>query len=260
MRDPVKAIDRNVITTSDKYQFHSSEDLIQLFTEYGYEHTSTIRHGVRNEANEGFQKHIMRFKVAEIDPGNNLELLVTNSHRGDSSLKFDLGVFRLICTNGLIAGDKLFHERIPHKGKNFFDKVALAINSFSEVIPQAVDNIRRMQGTEVTPEQMSFYAQQVMEKLFIPQQEEGKNIAVRFSSLAPRRQEDNAPTAYNVFNVIQEAVIKGGVKYVTSKEDDKGQLVHKNNSTRIIRSVDRITEMNKYCWDVAQEILLKVAA
>ena len=50
------------------------------------------------------------------------EIILLNSHDGSSSYQMLPGLFRGVCTNGLVCGQSFGEVRVPHKG-NVVEKV-----------------------------------------------------------------------------------------------------------------------------------------
>ncbi|MEN1550794.1 DUF932 domain-containing protein, partial [Pseudomonas aeruginosa] len=44
------------------------------------------------------------------------EIILLNSHDGTSSYQMLAGMFRFVCSNGLVCGDIVADVRVPHKG------------------------------------------------------------------------------------------------------------------------------------------------
>ena len=44
------------------------------------------------------------------------EIILLNSHDGTSSYQMLAGMFRFVCSNGLVCGDTVANVRVPHKG------------------------------------------------------------------------------------------------------------------------------------------------
>src|SRR5258708_14119334 len=69
---------------------------------------------IRTEARRGFQKHVVRFARVEhlqtweknqVRP----EVVLVNSHDKSSAYQLHCGLFRLVCTNGMVVSDDTFH-------------------------------------------------------------------------------------------------------------------------------------------------------
>src|SRR5215471_20892423 len=65
----------------------------------------------RTAAKVGFQKHLLRFRLAEqmqtLDEWN-AELVLTNSHDAGCAYVMRIGIFRRLCSNGLVVSDDSF--------------------------------------------------------------------------------------------------------------------------------------------------------
>ena len=86
------------------------------------------------------------------------EIILLNSHDGSSSYKMIPGMFRQVCSNGLVAWKDFGEIRVPHKG----DIVGQVIEGAYTVLKtfDAVDeNIDLMKSIQLTlPEQRLFGA------------------------------------------------------------------------------------------------------
>lgn len=58
------------------------------------------------------------------------EIVLLNSHDGTSSDQMLAGMFRFVCSNGLVCGDTVADVRVPHKG----DVAGHAIEGAFEVL------------------------------------------------------------------------------------------------------------------------------
>jgi hypothetical protein len=74
-------------------------------------------------------------KVADTYP----RIILTNSHDGFNSFKFMVGIFRLICSNGLVCGETLENMSIRHINYNF--------EELRKVVKQAIENVPNIVAT-----------------------------------------------------------------------------------------------------------------
>ena len=50
------------------------------------------------------------------------QILMTNSHDGKNSFQFQAGLYRLVCSNGLVIADAQFEDvKMRHMGYSFED-------------------------------------------------------------------------------------------------------------------------------------------
>jgi hypothetical protein len=60
---------------------------------------------------------MMRLRHAsQINGAEANEIVLLNSHDGTSSYQMLAGMFRFVCSNGLVCGDTVADVRVPHKG------------------------------------------------------------------------------------------------------------------------------------------------
>ena len=84
----------------------------------GFQPFTVTQTRVRNEDRRDFTKHMIRFRHAgQINArGEANEIILLNSHDGTSSYQMLAGMFRFVCSNGLVCGDTVADVRVPHKG------------------------------------------------------------------------------------------------------------------------------------------------
>src|SRR5690606_24148741 len=95
--------------------------------------TKAMQSRARAEENRGFSKHMIRFRRHDARPvvGDNIpELVLVNSHDGASGFNLMAGVFRLVCSNGMVVGNVSDKLSVRHTG----DAVNNVIEGSYEVI------------------------------------------------------------------------------------------------------------------------------
>nr|QTX14453.1 UPF0380 proteins YafZ and homologs [Klebsiella pneumoniae] len=71
---------------------------------------------VRDEDKRGHTKHMVRLRREGTNKGTEVpEIILLNSHDGSSSYQMIPGMFRFVCTNGLVCGTSFGEIRVPHK-------------------------------------------------------------------------------------------------------------------------------------------------
>jgi hypothetical protein len=248
--DPTLATNRMVKTTSENYKFQSSQELIDKITSNGFELETVSYAKPRKKERYGYQKHIMIFKREDlkIDENNYVRLLVTNAHDGRSSLKFNLGIYRTVCANGLVVGDSFFSDRVIHLGNNFDRKVDEILERFVAKLPEVISLVRQMKSVEVDSR---LKARIAMECVKFAHNGE-KDIVDIESVMRVRRSLDKATNLYTVFNVIQENILRGKYQYRKHVEKTDQYVTRK---ARAIKSIDRARKVNQHCFEVALKYL-----
>ena len=176
-------------------------------------------------------------------------IILTNSHDGFNSFKFMVGLFRLVCSNGLVVADnEMVNMSIRHINYSF-DELRKVVNEAIKQVPNIVMTMNTMKNTEVTDEQKREMATEVVkirkniedDKKFSLDEDTIREI------LMPVREEDNGNDLWTVFNICQEKLIKGG--YMALGNNNK---VRKQRS---ITSIKKDIDYNQRLWDVAMRYM-----
>ena len=73
---------------------------------------------VCDEGRRDFTKHMLRLcHETQTNDGEANEIIMLNSHDGTSSYQMLAGMFRFVCSNGLVCGDTVADVRVKHKGQ-----------------------------------------------------------------------------------------------------------------------------------------------
>lgn len=149
-------------------------------------------------------KHVVRMAFAEkIQFGEDMmcpEVVITNSFDCMSSLKVDVGIFRLVCTNGLTVKVKDFGSlKLRHVG-NADDMAHEILMGMIDLIPEVENIIIRMRCKVLTEQQAIDFAIKAAQirwnKEFTPEQ--AKVL------LKAARPEDDGLHLWEVMNRVQE--------------------------------------------------------
>ncbi len=170
-----------------------------------------------------------------------------NSHDGTSSYQLMAGVFRLVCSNGMVVADSLLeYVKVKHTG-SVVDNVIDGCIDILGRLPLAMESVREMQALTLTDgEQRAFAQAAIAARYDTP--EAAPIQADRL--LAPRRHADQGPDLWRTLNRVQEGMIRGGVSYIHRNAD--GQRSHRR--TREINGIDQNTSINRALWTLAEEM------
>lgn len=235
---------------STRYAFISTAELIEPLLKT-YDITQASQRSTRkNGRDPAFTRHIVRLRPKGSKPivgGAHPEVLVTNSHDGQSKFSIFAGLFRLVCSNGLVIswGPKQGGEFV-HVGDRdrILDQAAAAVKLAQGVEPV----VRAMTKNLMTEKQMASFAAAAALLAY------GGDFD-RFDPtllLAARREEDKDPTVWNVYNRVQENVMRGGVSFVSAASQ-------REFSTRGITHIGRTIDFNAGLWDLAAKHVKKAA-
>jgi len=239
---------------SERYGYvPTSAILTKLFKEdYVCVQASQSKVRKSNKDRENFTKHMLRFrsrKHAEAERvvgGMIPEVVLINSHDGSSSFILQAGLFRLVCSNGLVVQSQDYGSiRINHSG-NIADRVLEASDAIMEEAPKILAVTKAWDAIKVNRRQQLALA--------------NKALILRFNDnspltadqiLVPKRNEDEAPTLWRTFNTIQEHLAQGGLAGRTANG--------RNTVVRSIKSVNNTLNFNRGLWEMADGIARKSA-
>ena len=229
---------------SEHYVHIPTDNVIKDMMELGWKPCQAVEIKARKKSTKGYQRHMIKFFNPDITiegKGDDVfpQILLTNSHDGLSSFKFQIGLFRLVCSNGMVVCDTSYGDfKLRHMGYTFEElqtKVSEAVESF----PGLVKKINEFNNTELSDIQITEFA--------------GKAAIIRFGEhvkmdldelIAVERTEDKGTNLWVVFNRIQEKLITGGCSY------KNGTKVRK---ARAIKNFSQDLRINEQLWKLAEE-------
>src|ERR1700751_1680039 len=142
-------------TVSDRYSFLPTSSILRGMRENGWVPVRAEQQRVRTAARRGFQKPLIRFARAEhlhswektqVRP----EVVFLNSHDKSSAYQLHCGLFRLVCSNGMVVADASFQRiSIKHSGFNP-DSVIDASFKVLSAVPDIMNKVRLFQDRVLT--------------------------------------------------------------------------------------------------------------
>lgn len=235
---------------SEQYTFVPTHSVLDTFREAGYYPIMAGESKVRNEQNQGYQKHIIQFRSVDniLRPNSNEEyadIVLTNSHNRTSSFIVDLAFFRIVCSNMLVVPSQSFvHHSIMHKGFNL-SKVDNAINEVTSYMPKIQEQIESFKCISLSSLEQHSLASAAIDIRFDRKQHEVSSNEL----LTVNREEDEDNSLWTVFNRIQEAIIRGGIK-------GKNKHTGKSFTSKAITAIDANLKLNKELFTTVQNMAM----
>lgn len=238
---------------SEKYSFLSTKNVIKYLDKKGIVPFSAEQ---THSKDKDSSKHMIRFRSRSFDAkkchdlGTLIpEIVLTTSHDAKSAFRFNLGFFRFVCSNGLIVSDSSV-KTISIKHMNA--KESEVIDAVFEVLGSSenmIDQTYKMNKFKMTNDLKTQFATEAF-KIKFDDSESPKFDPRLF--LQPRRQQDCEPTLFATMNVVQENLIRGGIRY---REFNLEKTRVKRNTTKAIRSIDENLRINKKIWELSKLFL-----
>lgn len=249
---------------SARYAYIPTSEVIEGLMREGFAPFKAVQSRSRIEGKSEFTKHMIRFRHADAvaaASGNIPEVVIINSHDGTSAYKLLSGIFRMICTNGLISWEKNMGEiSIHHKG-NIVHQV---IEGSFEIIGQsqkALGTIENWSALQLTAGEQNIFAEAAHTLRFADADGKIETPITASQLLTPRRMADRAengsswsrpaPDLYRTMNVVQENVIKGGLSArAMGDARTRGRMV----TTREVKGIDQDVRLNRALWQLAERM------
>lgn len=206
--------------TSDKvskdYLLVNTETIIDDLAQLGWLPVTAAQRKARKAKEASiFSKHMISFQNPNIMiKGKNGDdayprIILTNSHDGFNSFQFRVGIYRLVCSNGLVVADEEFSAfRIRHTGYTFAE-LRLVVSQAVEDLPNKVQILNKMQNRELTAaeqRQLAIDGMQLRSNKIDAEWDEDTIQDV----LTPKRDADKGNDLWTIFNIIQEKITQGG--------------------------------------------------
>lgn len=235
---------------SAKYSFLPTSRIISDMKSLGWEVGQAKANRSRTTANQEFGNHVIKFFHPDIyiqdDKGgveSYINVVVMNNHTGTGSFKFELGIFRLVCSNGLILKDRdMGSFNIRHSGYSF-DQLQETLNEAIKRLPDMVGRINQYNMITMTAEQQMDFARKALALRSYSDRVPTEAELAEF--LAPRRTQDQGDSLWVVLNRVQESVMKGGYHIVNAK----GKL----RKAKSIKNIQQDIKLNQQVWELAME-------
>ena len=196
---------------------------------------------VRSKKYKGFQKHIVVFRHPDIQiKGKNgddafPQILLTNSHDGKAAFNFRVGIFRLVCSNGLVISDADFNNVSIRHMNYTFESLQAKVNEVIEKLPGLVQKINLFKSTKLTEDQINEFAY----KAATLRTKARVNV---MELLEATRTEDQGNDLWAVFNRVQEKIIGGSFRSGKRK-------------ARSVTSFQKDIEINEQLFELAGSYL-----
>ena len=237
---------------SNKYLFVNTETIIDDLDKLGWKPVQAAQRKARKKEGTIFSKHMVAFQNPNIqitsEDGDNAypRILLTNSHDGMQAFKFSVGIFRLVCSNGLVVADEQFSDfKIKHKGYSF-DELRNVVRQAVEDLPNKVQIMNDMKNrilTEDEKRKMALDAMLIRAGVKELQYDEETITDI----LDPKREADKGDDLWRVFNVIQEKITQGDFHAALT-----GAKVRK---VRKIKSFEKDMKVNKELFKLATALV-----
>jgi len=241
---------------SSKYSYIPTVNIIEGMAKAGFMPFSATQSLCRIADKQPFAKHMLRFR--HLDVANSLvvgdtipEIVLLNSHDGACCFKLIAGMYRLVCSNGLLVAEaEVASISIRHTGDILRD----VIDGSHQLIGDAqktLGTVNKWGQLLLTDGEREAFAESAHTLRFADSEGKVTTPITPAQLLEPRRYADHGKDLWTSFNVIQENVLRGGLSAI--QRNAAGERVRRV-STREIKGIDGQTNLNRALWQLAQKM------
>jgi hypothetical protein len=241
--------DSPIDSVSSQYHFVKTSEILKTFREAGYFPILCGEAKSRSKDGQPYVKHLIQFRSLENflkvpKDGLYYDICIRNSHNLTSSFTLELACFRLVCSNLLtIATDQLMYRKIIHKGFQN-SKIARAIEEMVNYIPTVEKEIEQMKQLTLNEVEALALSKTAIDIRF----DSTKHDINPQELLTINREEDSIPTAFNIYNRLQESIINGGIKL-------KSKVSQKIITSKSVTAIDEKIKLNKQLYKTMQNLM-----
>lgn len=226
---------------SDRYEFLPTTTILEMLQDEGWRWNSARQVNSRTWSTN-HAKHIIRLRHEELTGqdfgvGDSIpEMVLVNAHNGLGGYQLRAGVFRMVCSNGMIISEADFGQiRLRHIG---FEREQV-VDASRQVIMNAAnmaDKIGTWQEIDLSDRSRKDFFADATRLRFGDNADDDLIQAVS----QPRREADRGTDLWRTFNIAQENILRGGFR--------------RQKTNRMVRGITNInTEvgLNQQLWELA---------
>lgn len=254
-RDSIMRVAPSVFATepwhgmSERYKFIPTYHVLDILGDMGFRPIRALQSSSRIEGKSDYTRHMLRLRhdnhLGALAVGDEFpELILTNSHDGASTYVIEFGIHRKICMNGLCVSNPGAASRhsIRHQGSehDFDRRVVDVTEMIADSAPQAIRQVSEWKGIELSQRQRVALARNAITF-------RDATVINPANFLGARRTADSGADVWTTLNVIQENVMRGGVRGYNAD--------HRRVRTRPVNSVDAELRFNRHLWETTQTLV-----
>ena len=250
MQAPSVFAEQAVEGVSHRYTFIPTAKIVSRMRQEGWAPVAAREQRVRLENRMGFQKHMISFQ-----PQNQIgrigeyvaEIALVNSHDRSSAYQLHAALYRLVCGNGLMVSDTTFqHISVRHSGGEADEIIAASFKVLAN-LPQLTENVESFRARQLTDTEAKAFAESAIMLRWDSVQSAPVSAA---KLLETRRYDDRGNSLWQVFNRVQENLIRGGQKDYSRRRDNGSR----HTRTRPVTGLAEDIRLNKSLWHLAEAL------
>jgi hypothetical protein len=238
---------------SAKYHFYPTRTIIDALLAENWAVIEAKTANSRSNAPIQYRRHALAFADRDILKSKKHyseipRIVLTNSHDGNAALKMFAGIWRFVCSNGMVVSDGVVQSvRIAHSHRTI-EEVVQAAQAFREHTELVGEHINAFKAKVLTDAEVREFARCA---IVLRQPQNSDSVIAPDDILAVKRADDAGNDLWVTFNRVQEHVLQGG--FPIYRHTDSGWV---ERTARPIKGIDQSRELNTQLWDLAERFSL----
>jgi Domain of unknown function (DUF932) len=240
---------------SARYVYISTEDMLERMMAGGFLPVEARTALPKDISRTGHAKHMLRFRGrGDLSAPDNMiggdaayEVILRNAHDGTGSYQMLAGLIRFACENGLVISDGTVEMiRVQHTGnrKLLGDRVLEGAQHILSQGPAVGKRIKAWRLLAMSDDERASFGRAAHHLRF--GKPDGQVTTIKPEQLTtPRRSSDTGRSLWDIFNVVQENAVRGGLEGRTTN-------TARRITTRAISGIDDDLRINRQLWELAE--------
>jgi hypothetical protein len=247
---------------SDRFRPIPTIEVLRGLQREGFSVVAAKQCITRTDDRKDFTKHMVRLRRLDDDKkyrvGDTVfETLLKNANDGSAAYDLLAGMFKILCMNSLVSQtDEMESLKVRHSG----DVTHKVIEGTYRILDTAEQSLKAPQdwpAITLNRDEANIFAEQAHALRFADADGNINTPIKPQQLLLPHRREDTAPNLWNVFNVVQENAIRGGLTAIGRDANNRPR----RTTTRGVNGIDQDVKLNRALFTLATKMAeLKQAA
>lgn len=229
---------------SARYTYIPTIEVLNGLRKEGFSPFMVAQTRSRDENRREHSKHMIRLRHAsQINGSEANEIILLNSHDGTSSYQMLAGVFRFVCSNGMVCGDTMNDIRVPHKG-NIIEHVTQGAYDVLDGFGLIKEQTENMKSLALNNGEQAAFARAALALKY--DDPTTPPPVTENQILTARRHEDRDNSLWVTMNRTHENMMRGGLHGRSASG--------RSTTTRPVTSIDQNIKLNRALWVLAEEM------
>jgi Arc/MetJ-type ribon-helix-helix transcriptional regulator len=238
---------------SKHYSFLPTSRVLEALTQDGWAIAEARQTRSKIADRSSFRKHLITLVERDVLANYGISsevprILLSNSHDGGAAFRLQAGLFRLVCSNGMIVSDGLIQSVAIRHSRRTIDEVVETAGAFRANSELIADHVEKFKATELSPAAAVEFVRQAIALRF---SDDSDALVAMDDLLRPQRPQDVGNDLWRVFNRSQEWLLKGGFPVYRNTGKDWTE-----RTARGIKAIDENSKLNTGLWALAEQFSL----